>query len=570
LGYSNEINPFGDANLLTPFVWGKKKESERKEDKQKLEENNEEGNRLKLMSEIEKVRKRRLDREAELAEIERLRDEEVRLREMAQFGDWQRTEDEFHIHQTAQRSILRLLDYRGYPIDHVVKNFLMLDAAEKVLDFHQRSEHASKTQQDYELKELTPALKLLKLDYELQSPLDIIDEVQEHQVIERLQDLLNDLRHYHQWDATQSMTPTNNNTNNNTANNSNTHSQHVSQAVYWEAMMIVVQTILKRKQTSGESTSKLHQSIAQDVSDLLRGKNPQELNQLEHDIRLNLAPGKTVDLEYWELMLEEVILQRAKGTILHTHLQQVQQLIQKLSAVKETGLLDRRIEQSHHSSSQPSYYRDHHRDHRQQRYGNDRVYDRDDNQSSNQSIPQPTRTTAVTFATPDDLVVETYLQTIGHSVDNSGDAEETETHMMESDEVFLPQQLYSWQDKYRPRKPRYFNRVKTGWDRNKYNLTHYDSDNPPPVRIQGYKFTIFYPDLIDKSKTPRYHIEPCPDSPDQDFVIIRFHAGPPYEDIAFKIVNREWDHHRKSGFLSTFDRGILQLHFNFKKTFYRR
>ncbi len=50
-----------------------------------------------------------------------------------------------------------------------------------------------------------------------------------------------------------------------------------------------------------------------------------------------------------------------------------------------------------------------------------------------------------------------------------------------------------------PPKPRYFNRVKTGYDWNKYNQTHYDHDNPPPKTVQGYKFTIFYPDLIDRS-----------------------------------------------------------------------
>ncbi len=35
---------------------------------------------------------------------------------------------------------------------------------------------------------------------------------------------------------------------------------------------------------------------------------------------------------------------------------------------------------------------------------------------------------------------------------------------------------------------------------NKYNQTHYDSDNPPPKVVQGYKFNIMYFDLIDKSK----------------------------------------------------------------------
>ena len=28
-GYSNDINPFGDSNLLKPFVWGKKQEKEK-------------------------------------------------------------------------------------------------------------------------------------------------------------------------------------------------------------------------------------------------------------------------------------------------------------------------------------------------------------------------------------------------------------------------------------------------------------------------------------------------------------------------------------------------------------
>jgi len=59
---------------------------------------------------------------------------------------------------------------------------------------------------------------------------------------------------------------------------------------------------------------------------------------------------------------------------------------------------------------------------------------------------------------------------------------------------------YSWHDKYRPRKPRYFNRIHTGYEWNKYNQTHYDHDNPPPKTVQGYKFNIFYPDLIDKTK----------------------------------------------------------------------
>jgi len=134
-------------------------------------------------------------------------------------------------------------------------------------------------------------------------------------------------------------------------------------------------------------------------------------------------------------------------------------------------------------------------------------------------------------------------------------------------EVDLPQRNYEWEDKYRPRKPRFFNRVKTGFEWNKYNQTHYDHDNPPPKIVQGYKFNIFYPDLIDKTKAPQYFLEKSDSS---ETVYLRFHAGPPYEDVAFKIVNREWNLSHKFGFRVVFDRGVLQLYFNFKRWRYRR
>jgi hypothetical protein len=101
---------------------------------------------------------------------------------------------------------------------------------------------------------------------------------------------------------------------------------------------------------------------------------------------------------------------------------------------------------------------------------------------------------------------------------------------------------------------------------NKYNQAHYDNDNPPPKTVQGYKFNIFYPDLLDKSKTPQYYLEALEDP---DYCMIKFKAGPPYLDVAFKIQRREWDFSNKSGFESIFAKGILHLYFNFKKPRFR-
>ena len=126
---------------------------------------------------------------------------------------------------------------------------------------------------------------------------------------------------------------------------------------------------------------------------------------------------------------------------------------------------------------------------------------------------------------------------------------------------------YDWSSKYKPIKPRYSNKVKMGFDWNRHNQAHYTSDNLPPKTIQGYRFNIFYPYLVDKTKTPQYKIERC-STPDT--CILRFHSGAPYEDIAFKIKNREWDMSEKSGFKNIFDKGILRLYFKFKRFKYKR
>jgi hypothetical protein len=76
---------------------------------------------------------------------------------------------------------------------------------------------------------------------------------------------------------------------------------------------------------------------------------------------------------------------------------------------------------------------------------------------------------------------------------------------VEAEDVDHPEP--TWKDQYKARKPKFFNTVVMGYEWNKYNQTHYDHDNPPPKVVQGYKFNVFYPDLIDKTKAPTYKIE---------------------------------------------------------------
>lgn len=64
---------------------------------------------------------------------------------------------------------------------------------------------------------------------------------------------------------------------------------------------------------------------------------------------------------------------------------------------------------------------------------------------------------------------------------------------------------------------------------------------------QGYKFNVFFPDLIDKQEAPSYACEADPESVNGQTCILRFHAGPPYEDIAFRSSSVTAPHQSLSG-----------------------
>ena len=126
---------------------------------------------------------------------------------------------------------------------------------------------------------------------------------------------------------------------------------------------------------------------------------------------------------------------------------------------------------------------------------------------------------------------------------------------------------YEWSKDYKPIKPRFSNKKIVGFDWNRYNQAHYDNDNLPPKTVNGYRFNIFYPNLVDKTKTPKFYLQR---SETPDMCIIRFESGAPYEDVAFKIINREWNTRVKGDFLNVFDKGVLKLYFKFKRFRYKR
>jgi hypothetical protein len=244
LGYSNDINPFGDSNLLNPFVWGKKKEKDTIQGKK--DKTDETLNQLQTISEIEKVRKRRIERENDLLEMERLRNEEQRLREAAQYGDWQRKEEEFHMEQTRERSKIRLLEDRSKPIDLIARNILLIEAMSSSINDKTRNPDKN-------------SMMLMELDVELRNPIELMDYLDEADLI----DLGRDIESYLQLELKNS-------------------GPHIN---FWQSLKEIVTNRIK---SSHKQLSKSINSIENDIKQLLFNKDLKELEILEIDIEKNL------------------------------------------------------------------------------------------------------------------------------------------------------------------------------------------------------------------------------------------------------------------------------------------
>lgn len=294
---------------------------------------------------------------------------------------------------------------------------------------------------------------------------------------------------------------------------------------YWRTVRIICKD--RQRQLKDTADGRLVRSVSTDITRLLEPKSYEQLQKLEEQITQKLDSDEPIDTDYWQRLLDHLLVYKAKARLKNLRADILGQSPKDVQTNRHHGPF---------APSQPS--------------------------KKTHGDPSPANDSSL------------YDQEVAKGV-------EDDEEVFAAEEDILVQADPPSQGAQQYRKPRYFNRVQTGYDWNKYNQTHYDHDNPPPKVVQGYKFHIFYSDLIDPSKAPTYKIireggrrrgESLAPAGEEDTCIIRFIAGPPYEDVAFRIVDRDWDYSAKNerGFQSTFENGILTLHFSFKKIFYRK
>ncbi|XP_023336077.1 cactin-like isoform X2 [Eurytemora carolleeae] len=542
--YDNDDNPFGDSTLTQPFRWEKKLEKEGLGDLKDEELDQLAQTRImEQKMELEKVKKARLEREREKQERLELEELENRQKETDKFSKWAKDEDQFHLKQALLRSSIRISDGRAKPIDLLAK-YISAEGEVDTVEMHE--------------------------PYTYLNGLSITD----------LEDLLEDILVYQRLEK---------------GNN----------CEYWEDITIIVKDELHKLRKLDSRTGSqyeaaierregINKAVQNDVQHIFKGKTVEQLEQLQKQIEVKLQDRtEGVDIGYWESLISQLKAHTARGRLRDRHQQLLRSKLAQLKAeqlgkkVEDVKPGPSRIQEEDKKESTAEEEEEDEEDEEGIEYedgesevkGSITEYNRgcySPDYARLEDLPPGT----VTFLEEEDVARRNFDQVKaqqGAKVENVLTGEEralereAKKGMGEDEAVFSVEstldQSYEWSDKYRPRKPRYFNRVHTGFEWNKYNQTHYDFDNPPPKIVQGYKFNIFYPDLIDKSITPEFRLIPTDDG---DFCILKVTSGPPYEDIAFKIVNREWEYGYKRGFRCQFHNNIFQLWFHFKRYRYRR
>ena len=116
-------NPFHDVNLGQQFRWHKKNEKERKQGLTLDEAHRRDAlRRQEAKEELERLNRRRAEREAE----QRIREEEEvrmqRLAESVQMADWLSKEEDFQLEQERNRAMIRIKEKRAKAVDFLALN----------------------------------------------------------------------------------------------------------------------------------------------------------------------------------------------------------------------------------------------------------------------------------------------------------------------------------------------------------------------------------------------------------------------------------------------------------------
>uniref|UniRef100_A0A060TAT3 Splicing factor Cactin n=1 Tax=Blastobotrys adeninivorans TaxID=409370 RepID=A0A060TAT3_BLAAD len=448
--------------------------------------------------------------------------------EERQAAAWIASEDEFVLNQRKQGAVIRVRDGRAKPIDYLVAVLMPLDTHKQVQDDDEK-------------------------EFDIRDPVELISSLAQEQ--KSLATLSEDAQGYLSLDK--------------------------NHRDFWQMIVDLTNYTIAQFDDQDDPENRLVNTVAPDIDNVLRGKSYDELVTLEQKVNTMLNSGSpAVDTDFWSRMLKELLARKAKARLSQLYEQSLQKRVDDLKAeqrllAQRTALeLERKMTKSEDSKNLKIDY-DPSMESGEMGSETKESVSYDEFMEQLQSRRSEIVTKRFVPKAPQRLNAEPFVDEPPQPEKVQDPVEllflrESEIPLRENEEPFTNEEpQYSSSSGI---KPKYLARVVNIIEWNKHNG---NPDEPPPKAVNGYRFNIYYPQLINSKKAPTYKIVREGGKRrwyGNDECIIVFKAPDYYQDIAFRILDRQWDQsaHENAGFYSKFENGVLRLNFKFKRMVYRK
>lgn len=262
--------------------------------------------------EIERLNQRRAEREKEAALREQEQMQAMRFAESAQMAAWIDKEDDFHLEQAKKRAEIRVRERRAKPIDYLALNLKWSVPPlgpgdegydeKKALEEEEEDDGAGlevDLEEPYAIFDVSPVRYPSALG---QSHLTPLPTPPQHLALEDAEELHDDIKMYLSLEKVEA------------------HQD------FWRALLIVSSAALealREERSIGVSAyqaqTRANAAVKAEISRLLAGKTHDQLVQLQSQVQAKLASGEVIDVDYWEGLMKELVVQKAKAKLRDMH-----------------------------------------------------------------------------------------------------------------------------------------------------------------------------------------------------------------------------------------------------------